>query len=243
MAETGNTATFDPRWRDLYKIAGGAAIISELVIVLGIVTYFIWPYTPGNDPAADILLRLPRDPLGGLIALDLFLFLGNLFSITLFLALYVSLRPVNESVALIAVVIGLLGVVLLIPARPILELYNLSEAYVTATTDAAKGQYLAAGTALLAQFDGIGWFMNTLLGALSLLTSSLLMLRSNQYSRATAYVGIVTNLVVCGFVIPGLSFLMLFLSLPGYLIWYFLLVRRFFQMGRGESYNKEDSHA
>ena len=85
--------------------------------------------------------------------------------------------------------------------------------------------------------------MNTLLGALSLLTSSLLMLRSKLYSRATAYVGIVTNLVVCGFVIPGLSFLMLFLSLPGYLIWYFLLVRRFFQMGRGESYNKEDSHA
>ena len=243
MSTTVNSTIADPRWRDLYKIAGVAAIISELVIVLGIVTYFIWPYTPGNDSAADILLRLQRDPLGGLIALDLFLFIGNLFSITLFLALYVSLRQVNESVALIAVVIGLLGVVLLIPARPILELYNLSEAYVTATTDAAKGQNLAAGTALLAQFDGIGWFMNTLLGALSLLTSSLLMLRSKLYSRATAYVGIVTNLVVCGFVIPGLSFLMLFLSLPGYLIWYFLLVRRFFQMGRGESYNKEDSHA
>ena len=85
MSTTVNSTIADPRWRDLYKIAGVAAIISELVIVLGIVTYFIWPYTPGNDSAADILLRLQRDPLGGLIALDLFLFIGNLFSITLFL--------------------------------------------------------------------------------------------------------------------------------------------------------------
>jgi len=103
---------------------------------------------------------------------------------------------------------------------------------VTATTDAEKSQYLAAGTGLLAQFDGIGWFMNTLLGAPSLLISSVLMLRSKLYSRATAYVGIVTNLVVCGFVIPPLTLLMLFLSLPGYLIWYFLLAQRFFQLGR-----------
>jgi len=37
-------------------------------------------------------------------------------------------------------------------------------------------------------FDGIGWFMNTLLGALSLLISSILMLRSNIYNKSTAYV-------------------------------------------------------
>jgi len=231
-APHGNPTMVDPRWRDLYKIAGVAAIIPELVIVLGIVTYFIWPYTPGNESTADILLRLQSDPLGGLVALDLFLFIGNLFSITLFLALYLSLRSVNESMALIALVVGLIGVVLLIPARPILELYNLSKAYATATTDAEKSQTLAAGTGLLAQFDGIGWFMNTLLGALSLLTSSVLMLRSKLYSRATAYVGIVTNLVVCGFVIPPFTFLVLFLSLPGYLIWYVLLAQRFFQLGR-----------
>lgn len=225
----------NPQWKGLYKIAGVAAIISELVILLGIITYFIYPYTPGKDTTESILLLLQIDPLGGLISLDIFLFIGNLFSVFLFLVLYVSLRQVDESVALIALVVGLIGAVLLVPARPILELFHLSSSYVVATTESEKSQILAAGTTLLAQFDGIGWYMNTLLGGLSLLASSFLMLRSDLFSKATAYVGIATNLVLCAFVIPPLSILMLFLSLPGYMTWYFLLARRFFQLGQTAS--------
>jgi len=228
-----DTAIVDPRWKDLYKIAAIAAIVSEAVIFLGLVTYFIWPYAPGDKTTESIYLLLQNNILGGLISLDLFLLVGNLFSITLFLALYVSLKHVNESYVLIALALGLIGVVLLIPARPIFELYSLSKAYTVATTEAAKSQYLAAGDALLALFDGTGWFMNTLLGALSLSISSILMLRSNIYSKSTAYVGIITNVAVCGFFIPGIGILLLFLSLPGYMIWYFLLAKRFFQMGRG----------
>ena len=107
------------------------------------------------------------------MSLDLFLLIGNLFSVFLFLALYVSLRPVNPSYALVALVVGLIGLVLLIPARPIVELFALSRQYAAATTDAARSQVLAASDALLALFGGTNWFMNTLLGALSLLTSSL----------------------------------------------------------------------
>ncbi len=223
----------DARWKDLYRIGGIAAIISEAVIVLGIVTYFMWPFAPGRETTANIFQFLQSNKLGGLVSLDIFLFVGNLFSIALFLALYVSLRQVNESYALIAVALGLIGVVLLIPSRPILELFTLSRLYSTATSEAAKSQYLGAGEALLALFNGTNWFMNTLLGAISLLISSLLMLRSNLYSRATAYAGILTNAVVCGFFIPTVGTLLLFLSLPGYMIWYFLLARRFLQMARG----------
>jgi hypothetical protein len=213
-------------------MAGAAAIVSELVILLGIVTYFIFPYAPGIKSTESILLLLKSNPLGGLISLDLFLFVGNLFSILLFVALYVSLKPVNESYALVALVVGLIGVVLLIPSRPLVELVSLSAQYAAATTYAAKAQYLATGDALLTAFNGTGWFMNTLLGGISLLVSSILMLRSRIYSKATAIVGIITNAVVCGFFIPGLGTLLLFLSLPGYMIWYFLLARRFFQMGK-----------
>jgi hypothetical protein len=222
----------DPRWQDLYKLAGIAAIVSEFVILLGIVTFFVWPYAPGSKTTEEILRLLQSNPLGGLISLDLFLFVGNLFSVFLFLALYVSLKPVNESFALVALVVGLIGLVLLIPARPIFELFALSRQYAVATTDAARSQILTAGDALLALFDGTNWFMNTLLGALSLLTSSLLMLRSQTYSKPTAYAGIFTNAVVCGFFIPTLGKFLLFLSLPGYMIWYYFLAKRFFQMAR-----------
>jgi len=227
-----NDNSFDPRWKDLYKMAGIAAIVSELVILLGIATYFIWPFAPGIKSTESILQLLHSNPFGGLVSLDLFLFLGNLFSILLYLALYTSLEQVNRSVALVALAVGLIAVVLLIPSRPLVELASLSAQYANAATAAAKAQYLATGDALLTLFNGTGWFMNTLLGGISLLVSSILMLRGRIFSKATAWVGIITNAVVCGFFIPGLGTVLLFLSLPGYMILYFLLARRFFQLGK-----------
>ena len=220
-------------WKELFKIAGIAAVLSELVLILGLVTYFFWPYAPGNKSTEEIFLLLQSNPLGGLISLDLFLVLGNLVGIILFLTLYISLRQVNETYATVAFVVGLVGVVLLFPSRPLIELVNLSKSYASATSEAAKSQYLASGDTLLALFDGTGWFLNNLLGGFSLLVSSLLMLRSNVYNKATAYVGIVTNAMVCAFFLPVLGMIFLFLTIPGYMLWYFLLARTFFKLGWG----------
>ena len=227
-----NTTSVPSRWKDLYRAAGIAAIVSELVIFLGLVMYFFWPYAPGSKSTEQIFQMLHSHPLGGMISLDLFLLLGNLFSLFIFLGLYVSLRPVNESYALMALAVGLLGLVLLIPARPIPELIALSKVYAGSTDAAEQSNLLAAGTALLASFDGIGWFLNTLLGGLSLLCSSLLMLRSDVFKKATGWVGIITNASVCFFFIPVVGKFLLFLSLPGYMVWYFQLARQFFKMGR-----------
>ena len=227
-----DTVHVDLRWKDLYILAGIAAIVSEVVILLGIVFYFVWPYAPGIKSTESTFQLLKSNPFGGLVSLDLFLFVGNLISILLYLALFVSLEQVNRSYALLALAVGLIAVVLLIPSRPLVEMTSLSAQYASATTESAKAQYLATGDALLTTFNGTGWFMNTLLGGISLLVSSILMLRGGIYSKATAIVGIITNALVCGFFIPGLGTFLLFLSLPGYLIWYFLLARRFFQMGK-----------
>jgi hypothetical protein len=213
-------------------MAGIAAIVSEVVILLGIVSYFIWPYAPGVKSTESIFLLLKSNPFGGLVSLDLFLFAGNLFSVLLYLALYVSLEQVNKPYALAALAVGLIAVILLIPSRPLVEMLTLSGQYASATSAAAKAQYLATGDALLAVFNGTGWFMSNLLGGISLLVSSILMLRGGIYSKATAIVGIITNAMVSVFFIPGLGTFLLFLSLPGYMIWYFLLAKRFFQLGK-----------
>ena len=153
-----NIEAAKPRWKELYKIGAIAAIVSEIVLIIGIVAVFIYPYAPGNKSTESIFLLLQNDKLGGLISLDLHLVLGNLFGIILFLALYVSLKQVNESYALIALVLGLIADLLIIPARPISELFTLSGLYAGATTAAAKSQYLAAGDALLLLFNGLAGF-------------------------------------------------------------------------------------
>ena len=228
-------ADLHANWSGLFKVATVAAIVSELVLLLGLVTYFIWPYSPGSRSTEHIFLLLQDNPLGGLISLDLFLLVGNLFSLFLFLALFVSLRQVDGSYALIALAMGLVGLVLLIPARPLIEIRALSQTYASATSEAARNQALASGDTLLALFEGTGWFLNTLLGGFSLLVSSLLMLRSAAYSKATAYVGIVSNAMVCLFYLPFIGVFLLFLSVPGYMLWYFLLARTFFRLGWGGS--------
>jgi len=224
--------TADPRWKDLYKVGGVTTVVLEVLIAFGVIAFLIWPYSPGYTSTENIFTAIQNDRLGGLMALDFLLFVSNLFGILLFLALYVSLKRVNESYALIALALGLFAAVLIVPARPISELFSLSDLYAAATTDAARSHYLAAGEALLALFNGTAMFVNTFLGGVSLLISSFLMLRSNVFSKSTAYVGIITNIAVCGFFLPGIGTVLLFLSLPGYVIWYIQLARRFFQLAR-----------
>jgi hypothetical protein len=225
----------DPRWKSLYIVGGIACVASVIIIVLGFAAYFIWPYAPGRITMAKIFETIQNDWLGGLVALDFFLLLGNLVSILVFVALYAALRQVNQSYALIALVLGLIGLAVIVPARPIAEMFSLSNLYATAANEAEKSRYLAAGEALLATFNGTGWIVNTFLGTLSLLTSAVLMLRGNVFSKATAYVGIVTNGVTLGFFLPGIGIFLLFLSLPFMVVWDLQLARRFFQLGRLES--------
>jgi hypothetical protein len=84
----------NPRWAELYKIGAIAAIISEVVLAVGLIAYFIYPFLPGTASTESIFLLLQKDTLGGLISLDFHLVLGNLFGILLFIALYIALKPV-----------------------------------------------------------------------------------------------------------------------------------------------------
>jgi hypothetical protein len=229
---TSQADTADPRWKDLYRLGAMAAIAFLVIIVGAAMAYPIWPYLPGTTSTEAVFQVLQSDRLGGLLALDVLLIASNVLGIVFFITLYVALRQVNPSYALIALVVGLCGAVMIFPARPIVELISLSDRHAVATSATEKAQYLAAGEALLAQFNGTAFHANTFLGALSLLISSLLMLRSGAFGKARAYVGIATNLAVCLFFLPVVGMYLLFLSLPGYLVWYVQLARSFFRLAR-----------
>lgn len=123
---------------------------------------------------------------------------------------------------------GLIALALIVPARPIVEMFHLSGEHVAADA-AAKAQSLAAGGATLATFDGTSWAANTLLGGFSLLISSILMLQSERYNRLTGYVGIAVNHAVCGFFLPVVGIYPLALTVPGFILWYALLGAAFFR--------------
>jgi hypothetical protein len=230
LDHVANAQPGDDRWRWLYKIGAVAALISVVIIPLSIAAFFIW--SPFPD---DILTVIQNDWLAGLMGLDFMYLLGNVFAIPFFLVLYVTLKEVDESWALIALAMGLLGLVCLVPARPIPEMFAISDQYAAATTEAERAIYQANGEAILAFFHGMAYHAHYILGSTALLISSFLMLRSDTYRKATAYVGIVTNIVVFGLYVPEVGVYISLLSVVGYAIWYILISRRLFQLGWGRS--------
>ncbi len=221
-----NAQPGDSRWRSLYRIGAVAAVISVVIIPITIVAFFIWPPFPDN-----ILVLIQQDSFAGLMSLDFLYLLGNVFATPFFLVLYVTLKKVDEGWALLALTLGLLGLVCLVPSRPIPEMFVLSEKYAAAVTDVERATYVAAAEAVLAIFHGMAYHAHYILGSSSLLISSFLMLRSATFSKATAYVGIVTNIVVFGFYVPEVGVYISILSVFGYVLWYILIARRLFQLG------------
>jgi hypothetical protein len=80
---------------------------------LSIVAFFVWPLWPD-----DILDVIQADWFAGLMGLDFGYLLSNVFAFPLFLVLYVTLKEVDQGWALIALTLGVLGLVCLVPATP-----------------------------------------------------------------------------------------------------------------------------
>ena len=162
---------------------------------------------------------------------------GTIITIPFFLALYVALKKVNKSYALIALVFGLISCIVIIPARPIAEMFYLSNQYFAATTDVAKNQYLAAGEALSSLFNGTAWIIYFLTFGVDLIISSFLMLRTKMFSKTTAYMGIFLNIGLLSIFagIPSFTQIATLLNLVTTIvgaIWNILVARTLFQLAK-----------
>ncbi len=229
VADTGVT---DPRWKDLYRIGALACTAFPISILFAIIIFFIWPYAPGSISVDDIFAILQISRMAGLMALEIQVIVLLAVMVLQLLAVYAALKHVNVSYALIALVFGLMGVVLWLTARPVAEMAYLSDQYAAATTDVARRQYLTAGETFYALFDGTTWMVSQFFIGISGMISSLLMVRSEAFSKATAYTGIGLSIVGFGFWIPVIGVVLSLLGTMGGVAWYNLMARDFFRLAR-----------
>lgn len=231
----------ESRWKDLYRIGGICGILMSVITVLGFIIYFIWPYQPGLKSPTDIFSTIQTNAFAGLMSLDFIMVVVTFITIPFFLALYVSTKQANESYALIALVFGLISCVLVFIMRPIAEMFSLSNQYAAATTEIARNQYLAAGQALSALFNGTLWILYFLTYTVEYLITSLLMLRINAFNKITAYLGIFLSIGVLSplaVIIPNLASIFTILNLVTTLIWTIWLVlvaRTLFRLAKNAS--------
>jgi hypothetical protein len=200
MKTVTDSVTAGNGWRSLYVIGGLAALVAGIAFRrnLGPEATILTGQSPPAS-AVDWFTLLRDDRLLGLILLNFFDVVDYALAALMFLALYVALRHYNKGYAAIAAVLGILGTGVFFASNSALSMLSLSDQYTAATTDAQRSMIEAAGQAVLA-FDnpgvvapGTGIYMSFLLMGAATLLFSLLMRRSAEFGKATAYAGIVAG--------------------------------------------------
>jgi hypothetical protein len=154
-----------------------------------------------------------------------------------FLGLFVALRRSDQANAILSTSLAFVGLTLLLATPTALSMILLSQKYAAATTEVTRTQLLAAGEAILATdiWHGTGAIQGGIRVQTGAVLISVVMLRSNVFSRTTAYVGILTHgldlaHIVFGLFLPVSGVVLMAIAGPLYPIWFFLVGQRLLQL-------------
>ena len=233
--------TVEPAFKSLYKLGGVAAFLVAALTLAEVVGFTFYPQ-PGTVSEWFMLFQSNRI-IGFLDFWGLEVPMYIMFTLV-FLALYAVLRKANEGLMLIALTFALLGTGIFFATNNPFTMLSLSNQYAAATTDAQRATLLAAGQTVLAntsQRAAGGFNMGLFLVSVAGLIISSVMLRSNSFSRLTAYMGILTfALSLADYLRQALTssvVITLLVVLPNVLflvVWFILVGRRLYQLGSHE---------
>jgi hypothetical protein len=229
--------TADSGWKGLYT-AGGAAALMQLVCTLAII---IIAFTLGPKPgtADEYFTILQNDRFAGLLRDDFSSLIIIALNLATFPALYAALRRVNGAYAALATALVFVGVTSSFATHSGFSMLHLSDQYAAAATDAQRSQLLAAGEAIIASdmWNSSGGFLAGILLQGGSVLISVVMLRSKDFSKVTAYAGMLAN----GFDLaqhmitpfaPSIGTIILMVASPFYLVWFPSLGRDLYKLGR-----------
>jgi hypothetical protein len=223
----------DSDW-NILCLAGGIAALILLVYSLATLVQLA---LLGGEPATanEAFTLLHNNRILGLVRLDLPTALALPFYYILLLGLFGALKRTGAVFSMVSTALSFVGVTLIIAAPGALSMLALSDKYSAATTDLARSQLQAAGEAILAadMWHGTAAFVGGLLLQCGTLLVSVVMLRSNVFSKTTAIVGIVAHgLDLVHILLPGVGVALMAVAGPLYLIWFPMVGLRLLQLGR-----------
>jgi len=241
MDQVSDSETTDSAYTSLYKLGGVAALLVVVLTLSEVVLLAIYPQ-PG--PVTDWFTLFQSNKLIGLVDFwGLEVPMYAMFVIV-FLALYIVLRKACESRMTIASAFALLGIGIFFATNNPFSMLSLSSQHAAATTDAQRSAFLAAGQALLAGTGqrAVGGFnMGLFLVSVAGLIVSSVMLGNRSFSRLTAYVGIVAYALSLADYLrqaftqsAAIALPLILLGALSLVIWFVLVGRRLWQLGRLE---------
>lgn len=230
MQKAINMAT-EHDWKPLYKTGGLALVVMAGIILVQMLVFMVAP-PPYAGSALDWFELFQKNNLIGLINFEVLMVVYVILSILPTLALAVLHRNISPSWITIYLALSLVGVISFIVARPAFEMLSISNGYAAVTTDAQRAAFFAAGETLLAIFHGMAFQVSYVLGSLSGLLISLVMLKTNLFGRTTAWLRIASSICDFGLYIPVVGLYISLFSVFFLLAWNILIARRLFQLAR-----------
>jgi hypothetical protein len=224
-------------WGSLYKIGGVSSWSFVVYSLATIIIFMLITELPGT--AAEAFELLANNRLAGLLRLDALTLLTIPLYYPIFLGIFVGIKKDNIAFASLGSLLAFAGITLFLATPSAFSLVPLSEKFAAATTTAQQERFLAAGEALMASdmWHSSGAMIGGILILIAALIVSVVMLRSKNFSKSTAYLGILTHgldlfRVFIGFFAPQVGTIIMMVAGPLYLVWFPLLARDFFRLGR-----------
>ena len=187
------------KWNNLYKIAslykiGGIAAFLQLATILGLgVAMAI--LGPKPTSAEEYFMVQQSGKLAAILRGDFLLLILIGLYLGTFPALYAALRHINPVYTALATLMTIIAVTGTFATESTFALLHLGDKFAAATTEAARAQFLAAGEAIIAadMWHSSAAYMGGILLQGSGVILSLIMLRSKEFSKVTAYAGLIGN--------------------------------------------------
>lgn len=171
----------------------------------------------------------------GLLNFDLLYVLTNVLMIPIFLSVCYALRRVNEPMVLLGATIIMISIAAYFPSNTSFEMLALSEQH-GMQGNMEQNDLIGAGNALLAIYTGTAFNVYYILNAIGLLIISWVMLRSDVFTKGTAYAGITAGLFN---MIPSsagqVGLIASFLALIPTVLWIVLVTIRLSQLGSNKT--------
>jgi hypothetical protein len=229
--------------KNLYTIGGIAALMQLAAILIYTVVMMVLGPKPTSVEEYFMLQQSSR--LASVLRGDFLLLLLLAPYFGTFPALWVALRRTSPIAATYATLFTFVAVTICFASESTFALLRLGDQYAAAVSEAQRSQLLAAGEAVIASdmWHSSGAYMSGILLQGGGVIISLVMLRSKEFSKVTAIAGLLGNAldliqhVLTPFA-PLLSATIQMMMGPFYLVWFPMLARDFFRLGRSEKNTK-----
>lgn len=190
MKQIARPELAESRWEGLYKMGAVSALIIA-ILLLGEVA--VYAALPRAQTALEHFQIFRGNGLTGLLTLDLLGMIAYLLFVPLILALYLILRRSSEAVMLVATAFFFVGIADFFATNTAFPVLTLSSQYAAARTEAERAIFLAAGQTMLTLFNENAFLVSYVIVSLAWAMIAAVMLRSDLFSRFTAWTGILAG--------------------------------------------------